>query len=49
MDNTNTHLCLACDAEFVVESIEVDEPPSFCPFCGSELEFEDEDYDEEDE
>jgi hypothetical protein len=43
------HVCYECDAEFVVEPIgETDDIISFCPFCGSELDLE-EDLDEEDD
>lgn len=42
------HVCYECDAEFVVEPIgETDDIISFCPFCGSEL--DQEDLDEEDD
>ena len=43
------HVCYECDAEFVVEPIgQTDDIISFCPFCGSELDLE-EDLDEEDD
>jgi rRNA maturation endonuclease Nob1 len=43
------HVCYECDAEFTVEPIgETDDVISFCPFCGSELDLE-EDLDEEED
>lgn len=48
MDHSNNHLCLACDAEFIIEA-DVEEQPSFCPFCGSELDFDVELEEDEDE
>jgi len=47
------HICFECDAEFVVHSAYAeDQPVSFCPFCGSEIEdeesFDDLDEDEDD-
>lgn len=43
------YVCQECDSEFIVEPIgETDGMISFCPFCGSELDPEDLD-DEQDE
>lgn len=47
------HFCYECESQFFVESVEETEMDvSFCPYCGSELEvdedLEDEDQDEED-
>ena len=42
------HVCYECDAEFVVEPIgETDDIISFCPFCGSELDLEELDEEED--
>lgn len=42
--------CYECDAEYSVDSIfETDDPVSFCPYCGSEIEHEEEDDDELDD
>jgi len=53
------HFCYECDSEFTVEEVtkglDVEQSISFCPFCGSEMEFEededdlDEEYYEDDE
>lgn len=45
------HICFECDAEFIVHTpYDDDEQISFCPFCGSEMELdEDIDDDEDDE
>lgn len=45
------HNCLDCDEEFTVSSIyESESEVSFCPFCGCELEYEeDDDFDELDD
>jgi hypothetical protein len=45
------HICFECDAEFIVHTpYETEESVSFCPFCGSEVEpNEDELEDEFDE
>ena len=40
------HICYECDSEFVVECVEENEMDvSFCPYCGSELDL-DEDQDD---
>lgn len=50
---TKEHYCYECDSEFTVEEVtkgnELDQSISFCPFCGSEMDFEEdeEDLDEE--
>lgn len=42
------YLCYSCDAEFSVEALTDEEIPSYCPFCGSNLDYdEEEDLDEE--
>jgi rRNA maturation endonuclease Nob1 len=44
------HICFECDAEFVIHTpFDVDDPVSFCPFCGSEIESEDLDEDLDDD
>jgi hypothetical protein len=44
------HVCYECDAEFIVEPVgETDDIISFCPFCGSELDLEDLDEEEDEE
>lgn len=43
-DENKADVCRSCDAEFVIEGLNVNEAPTFCPFCGSVLE---EDLDEE--
>jgi rRNA maturation endonuclease Nob1 len=45
------HICLECDAEFVVHAVYGEEDVAFCPFCGSDIDQEDldeEDLDDED-
>lgn len=49
-------ICYSCDEEFVVQtSYETEAVVEYCPFCGSEVEadeevlFDDDDTDEEDE
>lgn len=45
-------VCFECDAEFVVHTPyqrDSSEQVCFCPFCGSEVEGEEDDLDEEDE
>lgn len=43
------HICEFCDAEYTIES-EVEEVISFCPYCGSEIEYTDGDeYSDEDD
>jgi len=42
--------CFECDSEFTVESTyETEDPVSFCPYCGSEIEHEEEEEDLDDE
>ena len=46
------HVCFECDAEFVIHTpYDVNDPVSFCPFCGSEIEDSEDanDIDEEDD
>lgn len=38
--------CSGCWAEFRVVS-DTDEPVSYCPYCGAEIEHEDEELDED--
>jgi rRNA maturation endonuclease Nob1 len=41
--------CYECGAEFTVQpSFDIDEPISFCPYCGSEIEHEEEEDDLDD-
>ena len=49
------YLCEECGAEFTILS-ELEDPVQFCPFCGSELEYDEDDeyqqeldYDDEEE
>lgn len=39
--------CLSCTTEFRVVS-ESDEPVTWCPYCGNEIEFEDDEDPEDD-
>lgn len=47
------HFCYECDSEFTVEEvtkgIELEQSISFCPFCGSEMDYEEEDDDLDEE
>lgn len=48
----NPILCYECDSEFVIHTaFENDDTVNFCPFCGSEVESEDDfdDLDDSDE
>lgn len=46
----NTFNCYECDNEFSVESMfETDDQVSFCPYCGSEIEHEEDEDDELDD
>jgi len=40
--NTNTLDCNSCDSSYKISfsSVEVDGSPSYCPFCGSEIELD---------
>jgi rRNA maturation endonuclease Nob1 len=50
MLETEPLICYACDTEFVVDTpYETDYSVSFCPFCGSEVEGEEEEFDEEED
>jgi hypothetical protein len=43
-------ICYACDSEFLVHTpYEVEAPVSFCPFCGSEVEGEEDDFEDEED
>lgn len=42
------HVCLECDAEFVVHAVYGEEDVAFCPFCGNDIDEEDSDDEEED-
>lgn len=45
-------VCFECDAEFIVHTPyqrDSSEQICFCPFCGSEVEGEEDDLDEEDQ
>jgi hypothetical protein len=43
-------VCFNCEAEFVVHTLyEQEEQVNFCPFCGSEVEGEEDDIDDDDE
>lgn len=44
------HICFECDAEFIVHTpYDMEESISFCPFCGSEVELDEDDLDDLDE
>lgn len=47
------HFCYECDTEFTVVQVntgpEVEESISFCPYCGSEMDLEEEDDDLDEE
>lgn len=44
------HICFECDSEFVVHTpYNDDQPISFCPFCGSEVELDEDESDEYDD
>lgn len=41
-------ICFACDSEFTVHTpYEMEQSVSFCPFCGSEIEGEEDDLEED--
>lgn len=42
------YLCYSCDAEFSIDPMTDEDEPTYCPYCGTELEYE-EDLDDEDE
>jgi len=43
------HYCSNCDAEFsVYPNFEAEELISFCPYCGSELDYDDSDEEDDD-
>lgn len=49
-EEDETHTCFECDAEFIVHATyDTDNVVSFCPFCGSEMDTEEYDDEEEDE
>lgn len=37
-DDYKIEACKACDAEFIIEGVNISEAPTFCPFCGSVIE-----------
>jgi DNA-directed RNA polymerase subunit RPC12/RpoP len=39
--------CTFCDAEFIIEEIDVTEKVSFCPYCGYEILNEENDGEED--
>jgi rRNA maturation endonuclease Nob1 len=42
MHNTEVTVCYECDQEFSVQSTyEEEQPIAFCPYCGNELNVED--------
>lgn len=44
------HFCYECEAEFIIHTpYNTDQLISFCPFCGSEIENLNEDFDEDEE
>jgi hypothetical protein len=44
------HLCYNCDTEFTIHTpYETDLPLAFCPFCGSEVEGEEDDFEDEED
>ena len=49
-DEPDIIICFNCDAEFTVNPVSVDEdvPVCFCPYCGSDINEEDEDTSDED-
>ena len=48
-DKFEEYYCYNCDTEFTVSFYEDDKQASFCPYCGSEIENEEEDEDLEEE
>lgn len=48
-DELDIIICFNCDAEFTVTPVSVDEdvPVSFCPYCGSDTDTEEDEDDEE--
>ncbi len=49
-DEQQPHICYECDSEFVIHTPYTPlSPISFCPFCGSEMETNDEEFDEDDD
>ncbi len=43
-------VCYACDSEFIVHTLyDTETPVSFCPYCGSEVEGEDEEFEDEED
>lgn len=49
MEDKKIHECFECGAEFTVDTAFDDdeyEVVSFCPFCGSEMEFQQDDDDD---
>lgn len=47
-ENDGPIICFNCDAEFVVHTpYKMEDPVSYCPYCGSEVEGLDEDLDDD--
>ena len=51
--SNQSSVCSVCSADFTVEGYNIDEPVSYCPYCGSfidpehDQEFDEEFYDED--
>ena len=41
--------CTVCDEEFKILALVGETTPEYCPFCGSELDLKEEDYEEDEE
>ena len=41
--------CDYCESECTVETLNMEDPILYCPICGSEIDHDDEDYDDGDE
>lgn len=49
-DENEPYICFNCDAEFIIHTpYDTEDEVSFCPYCGSEIEHEEPDSDEDDE
>lgn len=49
MDRGEITTCEWCEAEFQVITFDEDTDISYCPFCGGEIEGQDEDFDDADD